>query len=122
MKRSLPVLLAVALLSACHENRSATTTRIPVISSSHANARTEEDFRFLTFGLTFHDLTNRVGTPDRWVGSGQQSWEYDLADGSVIDIMPNQNWEDFPNMSVYGFGQRRGTNWLWIRWPQETNE
>src|SRR5712675_2147903 len=80
------------------------------------SARTAAQFEFLQGGLAMTVVTNQVGLPDRELGSGQLSWEYDLADGSQLIIVPNVR--DYPNLATWQvawFGQRRGTNWLWTK-------
>jgi hypothetical protein len=85
----------------------------------HASTRTVDDFRFLKFGMTMREVTNRIGVPDRHAGSGVLRWEYDLADGSRFVIFPElprwTNAIDFGTWPVTYFGQRKGTNWLWER-------
>jgi hypothetical protein len=88
-------------------------TSVPSSDSQSALAkRVVKDFQFLRFSMSWCEITNQVGAPDRIVGSGQQRWEYDLADGTQLVIMPTQ---DPTNMVVYWYGQCRGDQWLWTR-------
>jgi hypothetical protein len=75
--------------------------------------RTASMFEFLQVGLPSSVMTNAIGigTPDRQLGSGQLRWEYDLWDGS--DMVIFLNWDT--NRSVAYWGERRGTNWLWLK-------
>ena len=61
--------------------------------NSHARPlhvwRTAEQFLFLQGGMAMTAVTNGVGLPDRELGSGQLRWEYDLADGSEMVIVPS---------------------------------
>jgi hypothetical protein len=87
----------------------------------HTSTRTVEEFRFLQFGMTMHEVTNRIGAPDRLGGRGVPRWEYDLRDGSQIFIIPDSRTSEsitnFAVWTVYGFAQVKDNNWLWERWP-----
>jgi hypothetical protein len=52
------------------------------------DVRTAAQFDFLRAGLPMTTVTNRAGSPDRELGSGQLRWEYDLADGSQLVVFP----------------------------------
>ncbi len=68
-------------------------------------------FEFLQSGLAASVITNKVGAPDRQLGSGQLRMEYDLWNGS--DMVICVDWDT--NHSVAWWGERRGTNWLWTK-------
>jgi hypothetical protein len=80
------------------------------------HSRTAKQFEFLQGGMQMTAVTNRVGLPDRELGSGQLRWEYDLSDGSQLIILPQiGDYENLATWQVAWFGQRRGTNWLWTK-------
>jgi len=78
--------------------------------------RTAEQFQFLQGGMSLSIVTNRVGRPDRELGSGQLRWEYDLADNSEMIILPAiGDYRDLSTWHVAWWGQRRGTNFSWTK-------
>jgi len=78
--------------------------------------RSADHFQFLQSGMAMGIVTNRVGQPDRQLGSGQVRWEYDLADGSQRVIFPTSSaFGDVSTWQVAWFGQQRGTDWLWTK-------
>jgi hypothetical protein len=103
--------------------------------------RTADQFQFLQAGMAITEITNRVGLPDRQSGSGQESWAYNLSDGSSIiitlmvmpdymgqlslherlrnDLSPKaKQYTDpnkMPDFRVAYFSQYRGTNRLWTK-------
>ena len=78
--------------------------------------RTAAQFDFLQGGTAITTVTERVGRPDRELGSGQLRWEYDLADGTQLVIVPRiGHYEDQTTWQVAWWGQRRGTSYLWTK-------
>ena len=47
---------------------------------------TLSDFDFLEAGMSLKEITDRVGEPDRDVGSGIFLIQYDLADGRTVQL------------------------------------
>jgi hypothetical protein len=98
--KPITLLFATAVLVGCRTQHTRSTTQ----------------FDFLQGGMAMTVVTNRVGLPDRELGSGQLRWEYDLADGSQLVILPQiGDYQDLATWQVAWFGQRRGTNWLWTK-------
>lgn len=48
---------------------------------------TLSDFDFLEIGMSLEEITERVGEPDRDVGSGIFLIQYDLADGRTVQLV-----------------------------------
>lgn len=48
---------------------------------------TLSDFDFLEVGMSLEEITERVGEPDRDVGSGIFLIQYDLADGRTLQLV-----------------------------------
>jgi len=44
------------------------------------------DFDFLELGMSLEGITDRLGEPDREVGSGLYGFQYDLVDGRVVTL------------------------------------
>jgi hypothetical protein len=44
------------------------------------------DFDFLELGMSFEDITEELGLPDRFTGSGLVDAQYDLDDGRIIEL------------------------------------
>jgi hypothetical protein len=89
----------------------------------HKSTLRAVDFQFVEVGMTMREITNRVGVPDRYAGTGVFRWEYCLADGSRILILPkerqNSDFGDLGAWVVTGIGQHDGTNWLWTKSENE---
>jgi hypothetical protein len=82
--------------------------------------RTVEDFAFLQVGTSMHEVTNRVGVPDRMGGRGAMRWEYDLHDGSQMLLFPHGFQRDgieALGAFVCGIAQVKKGKWLWEKWP-----
>lgn len=89
-------------------------------AAQQASMRTAEDFAFLQAGTSMHEVTNRVGVPDRLGGRGVQRWEYDLWDGSQILIFPDGSRGEGiaqEGAVVCGIAQVNKGKWLWEKWP-----
>lgn len=54
---------------------------------SHQRRLTLSDFGFLEIGMSLKEITERVGKPDRDVGSGIFLIQYDLADGRTLQLI-----------------------------------
>ena len=109
--------LVAGVLVGCASQHTAPVSRIapqPVDAGHFFHGfRTAEQFAFLKEGLPISVVTLRVGLPDRELGSGQLRWEYDLADGSVVVIIPNtSDFKDITTWKVSSFGLLRDTRWL----------
>jgi hypothetical protein len=137
-----PLALAAGVLVGC-DSKSATTKPNTAFEQSPTTQpvqalRTTEQFQFLQSGMATSVITNQVGPPDRQLGSGQMSWEYDLSDGSriviVLELVPVyfgqlsllqrirsplsplvEDPNDYPDFRVGYFSQYRGTNRLWTK-------
>ena len=76
------ILIPLMLTGCAHSHRSdapASTVSVGVPSS-----QTVESFRFIGAATTVQDLTGRLGTADRDIGSGIYVYAYRLADGSEV--------------------------------------
>lgn len=72
------LLLLIALLASC----------FPSCRSQGGQRRlTLSDFDFLEAGMSLEEIVERVGEPDRDVGSGIFLIQYDLADGRTVQLM-----------------------------------
>ena len=81
--------------------------------------RTVDQFAFLEVGMPMTVVSNRVGSPDRYI-RGQIRWRYDLADGSQMEIVARAEKApySFETWRVVWFGQSRGDKWLWVKPPE----
>jgi hypothetical protein len=71
------------MLTGCaHSHRSEAPA--PTVAAGAPSSRTVESFRFIDAATTLHDVTARVGAPDRDIGSGIYIYAYRLADGSDV--------------------------------------
>ena len=61
--------------------------------------RSTNTFEFLESGMPMSVVESRIGKPDRKIGSGQLSWEYDLYDGSEMIICPS--WGTSADLSTW---------------------
>src|SRR5664279_3755317 len=103
--------------------------------------RSVKEFQFLQPGMSITEVTNRAGLPDRISGSGPESWEYNLSDGSrmiiAVELAPDYMGQlslherlrnhlspaakrytepnNMPDFRVAYFSQCRGTNRLWTK-------
>ncbi len=118
MKTSL-LILSAAVLVGCRTGSTPAGTQADSIPTSQSLLvpprtmlwRTVSMFDFLQSGLSTSAVSNRIGAPDRQLGSGQLRMEYDLWDTSEMVIFVK--WDS--SRSVAWWGQRRGTNWLWTK-------
>jgi hypothetical protein len=55
-----------------------------IISCSVKSLPSLSDFSFIDIGMSYDDIVERVGEPDRDVGSGVYLFVYDLNDGGEI--------------------------------------
>lgn len=65
------------------------------------------DFDFLEAGMGLEEIVERVGEPDRDVGSGVYLFHYDLADGRTVQLM-------FIDPDALAGAQVRGEDGTWI--------
>ena len=88
---------------------------VAMVGCKQHSKRTVDQFKFLELWMPVNDVTNRLGQPDRGY-RGQYRLRYDLADGTEMVITGHYVEEYAPNTErVYWFGQRRGTDWLWLK-------
>lgn len=63
---------------------------IPSLSGRRTQGNQREltlsDFDFLERDTTPGEIVNRLGWPDRFVGSGLVAYQYDLADGRIVEL------------------------------------
>jgi hypothetical protein len=63
------------------------------------------DFDFLELGMSFEDITDELGLPDRFTGSGLVDVQYDLDDGRIIELTfmdSRKRWNLGRPRSIYG--------------------
>lgn len=68
------------------------------------------------------EVTNRLGVPTRWAGSGVLRFEYELVDRSIVRIFPDKEHAAVPtgdwygSSTVMGVEHVRGTETLSSLW------
>lgn len=91
----LVLILTMSLLVACSSLSTFNSEPIPSTNASTSTAHTPagqrgltlSDFQFLEQGMSLEEIVDRVGEPDRELGSGISHFQYDLTDGRTLELV-----------------------------------
>lgn len=93
MKLSLDLLFAIVLVvagCATQGDRNSSDGLLPPedLPNQLGSSAFPEKFRFISTNTTLQEVTQRLGPPDQTVGSGTQSYLYEMPNGTAVWLFP----------------------------------